>query len=97
MQTHWETDLNASSAITLDGDTIPPGESAFVIAVSTNHTKRCVSSLTQGQNHQGFSDFYLSQHVARKAGMLGSCRYFVKKEIVWQIPLFGWAFWVRPS
>lgn len=34
MQTHWETDLNASSTITVEGDTIPPGESAFVIGVS---------------------------------------------------------------
>ena len=26
--------------------------------------------------------------------MLGSCRYFVKKELVWKIPIFGWSFWV---
>jgi 1-acyl-sn-glycerol-3-phosphate acyltransferase len=29
--------------------------------------------------------------------MLGRNRYFVKKEIVWQIPLFGWAFWALGS
>jgi hypothetical protein len=27
--------------------------------------------------------------------MLGQCRYFAKMELVWMIPLFGWAFWVR--
>ncbi|ORY28785.1 hypothetical protein BCR39DRAFT_533849 [Naematelia encephala] len=43
-------------------------------------------------NHLSFSDYYLVQHLAVKAGMLGRCRYFAKKELV-RIPIFGWAFW----
>ncbi|WWD21293.1 hypothetical protein CI109_105777 [Kwoniella shandongensis] len=43
-------------------------------------------------NHIGYSDYYLVQHLASRAKMLGKSRYFVKKEIV-RIPLFGWAFW----
>ncbi|GFZ47113.1 hypothetical protein JCM24511_04855 [Saitozyma sp. JCM 24511] len=44
-------------------------------------------------NHQTYADYYLVQALSGPAGMLGRCRYFVKKEVVWQIPLFGWAFW----
>ncbi|KAK8844051.1 hypothetical protein IAR55_006845 [Kwoniella newhampshirensis] len=43
-------------------------------------------------NHLGYSDYYLIQHLASRAGMLGKSRYFVKREIM-RIPLFGWAFW----
>ncbi|WVR09049.1 hypothetical protein IAU60_006109 [Kwoniella sp. DSM 27419] len=43
-------------------------------------------------NHLGYSDYYLVQHLAIRAGMLGRCRYFVKREIL-RLPLFGWAFW----
>lgn len=32
--------------------------------------------------------------MAVQAGMLGRCRYFVKKELVYEMPLFGLAFWV---
>ena len=45
------------------------------------------------QNHLSYGDYYLVQSLAARKGMLGRCRYFVKKQIVWQIPLFGWAFW----
>jgi 1-acyl-sn-glycerol-3-phosphate acyltransferase len=47
-------------------------------------------------NHQTYADYCLVQALSGPAGMLGRCRYFVKKEVVWQIPLFGWAFWVSP-
>lgn len=46
------------------------------------------------KNHLSYADFYLTQHLAVRAGMLGQCRYFAKRELVWMIPLFGWAFWV---
>jgi 1-acyl-sn-glycerol-3-phosphate acyltransferase len=46
------------------------------------------------QNHLAYSDYYLVQALASRKGMLGRCRYFVKREIV-RIPFFGWAFWVR--
>ncbi|KAK4683882.1 hypothetical protein P7C73_g6330, partial [Tremellales sp. Uapishka_1] len=44
-------------------------------------------------NHLGYSDYYLIHHLAAKAGMLGKCRYFAKRELAWQIPIFGPAFW----
>lgn len=25
--------------------------------------------------------------------MLGKCRYFAKKDLVWQVPVFGWSMW----
>jgi 1-acyl-sn-glycerol-3-phosphate acyltransferase len=28
-----------------------------------------------------------------RAGMLGRCRYFAKKALVYQIPIFGWSLW----
>ncbi|WRT69079.1 uncharacterized protein IL334_006062 [Kwoniella shivajii] len=43
-------------------------------------------------NHLGYSDYYLLQYLSCRAGMLGSSRYFVKKEIL-RIPFFGLAFW----
>ncbi|CAD6587028.1 MAG: hypothetical protein TREMPRED_004628 [Tremellales sp. Tagirdzhanova-0007] len=44
-------------------------------------------------NHLAYSDYYLVQALAVRAGMLGRCRYFVRKELVWTIPIFGFAFW----
>lgn len=44
-------------------------------------------------NHQMFAEWYLVQALAVRAGMLGRCRYFAKKEIVYTIPIFGFAFW----
>ncbi|WWC91203.1 uncharacterized protein L201_006145 [Kwoniella dendrophila CBS 6074] len=43
-------------------------------------------------NHLGYSDYYLFQYQSSRAGMMGSSRYFVKKEIL-KIPCFGLAFW----
>ena len=40
-----------------------------------------------------FAEWYLVQTLAVRAGMLGRCRYFAKKEIVYTIPIFGFAFW----
>lgn len=40
-------------------------------------------------NHVSWSDFYLIQAVAVRAGMLGSCRYFSKAQLKW-VPLLGW-------
>lgn len=91
MQHHWENTLHAADGLTITGDEIPPGESAVVISVSRYHSLTlCV--LTQ-QNHLAYSDYYLVQALAKRKGMLGRCRYFVKKEIV-RLPFFGWAFWV---
>lgn len=95
MQYHWETTLNAQEGIIITGDAIPRGESAIVIAVRALHPfQPCASGPTADvQNHLSYGDYYLVQSLAVRAGMLGKNRYFVKKEIVYQIPLFGWAFW----
>lgn len=61
--------------ITVSGDTLPPGESAVVIA-----------------NHVAWSDFYLIQHLALQAGMLGRCRWFAKQQLKW-VPFLGWGLW----
>lgn len=40
-------------------------------------------------NHVGWSDFYMIQHLAMKARMLGYCRYFAKAQLK-KVPLLGW-------
>lgn len=40
-------------------------------------------------NHVSWTDFYLIQAVATRAGMLGSSRYFAKAQLKW-VPLLGW-------
>ncbi|KAL0640322.1 hypothetical protein Q9L58_000602 [Maublancomyces gigas] len=40
-------------------------------------------------NHVSWTDFYLIQAVAARAGMLGSSRYFAKSQLKW-VPLLGW-------
>ncbi|POS70034.1 acyltransferase [Diaporthe helianthi] len=40
-------------------------------------------------NHVGWSDFYMIQHLAIKARMLGYCRYFAKAQLK-KVPLLGW-------
>ncbi len=42
-------------------------------------------------NHGSWSDFYLIQSLARRSGMLGRCRYFVKKSLAY-VPFLGPAF-----
>ncbi len=43
-------------------------------------------------NHVEWTDFYLIQELAIKAGMLGRCRYFAKQQLKW-VPLLGWGLW----
>ncbi|KAL7416198.1 hypothetical protein BDY24DRAFT_381321 [Mrakia frigida] len=45
-------------------------------------------------NHQSFNDYLFVQGLAVRAGMLSRCRYFAKRQLVWQIPLFGLGFWL---
>lgn len=40
-------------------------------------------------NHVGWSDFYMIQHLAMRARMLGYCRYFAKAQLK-KVPLLGW-------
>lgn len=40
-------------------------------------------------NHVGWSDFYMIQALASRAGMLGYCRYFAKAQLK-RVPLLGW-------
>jgi len=55
-------------------------------------------SLPQGEsaivisNHVSWTDFYMIQALAIKAGMLGRCRWFAKIELRW-VPLLGWGIW----
>ncbi|PSK46191.1 hypothetical protein B9Z65_5159 [Elsinoe australis] len=43
-------------------------------------------------NHVEWTDFYLIQHLAIKAGMLHRCRWFAKRELRW-VPFLGWGLW----
>lgn len=43
-------------------------------------------------NHVEWSDFYLIQALAIRAGMLGRCRWFAKKQLKW-VPFLGWGLW----
>jgi 1-acyl-sn-glycerol-3-phosphate acyltransferase len=43
-------------------------------------------------NHVEWTDFYLIQELALRAGMLGRCRWFAKKELKW-VPFLGWGLW----
>jgi 1-acyl-sn-glycerol-3-phosphate acyltransferase len=43
-------------------------------------------------NHVSWADFYLIQHLAIRAGMLGRCRWFVQQQLKW-VPFVGWALW----
>ena len=43
-------------------------------------------------NHVAWSDFYLIQTLALRAGMLGRCRYFAKKQLR-LVPFLGWGLW----
>ena len=78
----------------ISGDDVPVGESAVVISVRP--LILLGNRILNEQNHLAYSDYYLVQALATRKGMLGRCRYFVKKEIV-KLPFFGWAFWVCPS
>lgn len=43
-------------------------------------------------NHVSWTDFYMIQALAVRAGMLGRCRWFSKIELRW-VPLLGWGIW----
>ncbi|KAF4551398.1 Acyltransferase-like protein 1 [Elsinoe fawcettii] len=43
-------------------------------------------------NHVDWTDFYLVQHLAVKAGMLSRCRWFAKQQLRW-VPFLGWGLW----
>lgn len=43
-------------------------------------------------NHVSWTDFYMIQALAIRAGMLGRCRWFAKIELRW-VPLLGWGIW----
>lgn len=43
-------------------------------------------------NHVSWTDFYMIQHLAIKAGMLGRCRWFAKQQLKW-VPFLGWGLW----
>ncbi|KAM0437462.1 hypothetical protein ACHAPT_001824 [Fusarium lateritium] len=43
-------------------------------------------------NHVAWSDFYLIQALAMRAGMLGRCRYFAKAQLRF-VPFLGWGLW----
>jgi len=43
-------------------------------------------------NHVGWSDFYMIQSLAIRAGMLGRCRWFAKIQLR-MVPFLGWGLW----
>jgi 1-acyl-sn-glycerol-3-phosphate acyltransferase len=43
-------------------------------------------------NHVAWSDFYMIQALAVKAGMLGRCRWFAKIQLR-RVPFLGWGLW----
>ncbi|KAK3938047.1 1-acyl-sn-glycerol-3-phosphate acyltransferase [Diplogelasinospora grovesii] len=43
-------------------------------------------------NHVGWSDFYMIQALAQRAGMLGRCRWFAKVQLR-VVPFLGWGLW----
>ncbi|KAH8893813.1 1-acyl-sn-glycerol-3-phosphate acyltransferase [Thozetella sp. PMI_491] len=43
-------------------------------------------------NHVGWSDFYMIQALALRAGMLGRCRWFAKIQLR-SVPFLGWGLW----
>lgn len=43
-------------------------------------------------NHVEWSDFYMIQELAVRAGMLSRCRWFAKQQLKW-VPFLGWGLW----
>ncbi|MCJ1280883.1 hypothetical protein MMC26_000200 [Xylographa opegraphella] len=43
-------------------------------------------------NHVSWTDFYMIQALAIKAGMLGRCRWFAKSQLK-TVPFLGWGLW----
>lgn len=58
---------------------------------SGDHIPRGESAIVVA-NHVQWSDFYMIQELASRAGMLSRCRWFAKKQLKW-IPFLGWGLW----
>lgn len=43
-------------------------------------------------NHVAWTDFYMIQDLAQRAGMLARCRWFAKEQLKW-VPFLGWGLW----
>lgn len=43
-------------------------------------------------NHVEWTDVYMIQALALRAGMLGRCRWFAKQQLKW-VPFLGWGLW----
>jgi hypothetical protein len=43
-------------------------------------------------NHVEWTDFYMIQELAIRAGMLSRCRWFAKSQLKW-VPFLGWGLW----
>lgn len=52
----------------------------------------CGESAIVVSNHVSWTDFYMIQALAIRAGMLGRCRWFAKIELR-KVPLLGWGIW----
>ncbi|EMC93525.1 hypothetical protein BAUCODRAFT_75703 [Baudoinia panamericana UAMH 10762] len=67
----------------------------------SNHAQIVVSGvdkLPKGEsaiviaNHVEWTDFYMIQELAQRAGMLNRCRWFAKQQLKW-VPFLGWGLW----
>ena len=70
----------------------------FTTVNSANITVSGAERLPKGEsaivvcNHVEWTDFYMIQEVALRAGMLGRCRWFAKQQLKW-VPFLGWGLW----
>ena len=62
------------------------------ITVSGAEKLRMGESAIVISNHVEWTDFYLIQELAIRAGMLGRCRWFAKQQLKW-VPFLGWGLW----
>ena len=62
------------------------------IVVSGSEKMRRMESAIVISNHVEWTDFYMIQELAVKAGMLGRCRWFAKQQLRW-VPFLGWGLW----
>jgi len=62
-----------------------------VITTSGDHLPEGESAVVVA-NHVSWSDFYMIQALAIRAGMLGRCRWFAKVQLR-MVPFLGWRLW----
>lgn len=62
------------------------------ITVSGGENLRRGESAIVVSNHVEWTDFYMIQELAEKAGMLERCRWFAKQQLKW-VPFLGWGLW----